>query len=146
MAPNQNNAQNNTQNDNTPRISATSQKSPNDYYVIINGNGTTARQGTYDGAPSVSNLTGGSRVRVLDMQNGWYVTQLPNNNVASIPMNTAKPDGTKPTQPVPTVQGAPAGQTNEESSMLNLINSERSKAGLKPLSANGDLDKVARLK
>lgn len=57
-----------------------------------------------------------------------------------------------PTQPVPqqpaTTQPAPqpAGLTAEEQQMVNLVNQERMKAGLKPLTVDMRLTKLARMK
>lgn len=63
----------------------------------------------------------------------------------------------KPAQPAPSQpvkeqpknedqQQATQGLTAEEQQMLNLVNTERQKSGLKPLKANLELTKVARVK
>jgi len=74
----------------------------------------------------------------------WYFQ--PSKPAPTQPAPT-KPAQPAPTQPAPTQPAPqPAGLTAEEQQMVNLVNQERAKAGLKPLAADMRLVKLARMK
>jgi uncharacterized YkwD family protein len=88
----------------------------------------------------------------------WFVVHLDNDTVGLISGTYSKayyppaPSTPKPpaATPAPTKTPAPPATsltpTSEEQQMLNLVNQERAKNGLKALTMNADLLKVARLK
>lgn len=92
-----------------------------------------------------------------DVATGKYylVPQSPTENRKPAPSNPAppvKPD--TPTKPVETPKPAPPkpeptqpiGGSQFEQKVVDLVNQERAKAGLKPLAYDGQLSQVARLK
>ncbi|MCX7710030.1 MAG: CAP domain-containing protein [Clostridia bacterium] len=70
-------------------------------------------------------------------------TPTPTPKPTPTPAPTPKPTTPKPT-PAPTTP--PAGVSQEEQTLLNLINKERANAGIGPLAFDMELMKVARLK
>jgi len=62
-----------------------------------------------------------------------------------VPVETQPAPSPTPT-PTPTPGPSESGMTADEQQMLNLVNGERTKLGLKPLVADPELVKVARLK
>ncbi|KPU44531.1 cysteine-rich secretory protein family protein [Oxobacter pfennigii] len=158
---------------NGPMISATYEKADVEY--VITTQNVSVKNGVSANSPVIYNLKSGTKIRVLAKYDGNYVAYLPNNRVGMIPVSSTKPATAAVTQKIPDVPQSTASpqisavpqtpesasapgipQTNqssagnanssEESSMLNLVNSERSKAGLKPLASNTELTKLARLK
>jgi len=81
----------------------------------------------------------------------WYRYIQPQSPVPSQP-SPSKPSQPAPAQPAPAQPSPsqpvtqPAGLTAEEQEMLNLVNQERTKAGLKPLTVDMRLVKLARMK
>ena len=74
----------------------------------------------------------------------WYGYQQPAKPAPKQPAPTQPaPTQPAPTQPAPT---QPAGLSAEEQQMVNLVNQERAKAGLKPLAVDTRLVSLARLK
>ncbi|MDB4895735.1 MAG: hypothetical protein JWN15_1997 [Firmicutes bacterium] len=68
---------------------------------------------------------------------------------APAPAPTPAPTAAKPVAPAPQTQAngsASAGLTAEEQQMLDLVNQERTNAGIAPLKADPQLTKIARLK
>lgn len=127
-----------------PQISATYEKA--DVEFITTANNVTARRNPSANSPAAFTIPAGTKVKVVAKYDGWYVAYH-NNRLGFIPMASARVGSPAASQPVPDVPGsAGSSPTNEESEMLSLINSERSKAGLKPLSANAEVTKLARLK
>ena len=77
-------------------------------------------------------------------QDPWYGYQQPAKPAPKQPAPTQPaPTQPAPTQPAPT---QPAGLSAEEQQMVNLVNQERAKAGLKPLAVDTRLVSLARLK
>ncbi len=78
----------------------------------------------------------------------WYRYIQPANPAPTQPAPTkpapAQPAPKQPNPAQPTPQ--PAGLTAEEQQMVNLVNQERAKAGLKPLAVDMRLVKLARMK
>lgn len=128
----------------TPYISATYEKADISYMVASSN--TSARSGPSTNYPVVYTIPIGTQVRILAKYDGWYVAYH-NNRLGFIPMTTTRLSAPAANTPAPDVQGS-TGNTiaNEETQMLSLINAERAKTGAKPLTANVDLTKVARLK
>jgi uncharacterized YkwD family protein len=100
----------------------------------------------------------GQKMRVLGKLDGWYVVKMPTTNrigcVAKQYMkaytttntsSTPKPIPKTPTGSTGTAAGS-AVMSSDEGRILQLCNAERSKAGVSPLKANGDLTKLARMK
>jgi uncharacterized YkwD family protein len=73
----------------------------------------------------------------------WYRYVQPKAPAPTQPAPT-QPAPTKPEPTQPTPQ--PSGLTAEEQQMVNLVNAERAKAGLKPLAVDMHLVKLARMK
>ena len=65
---------------------------------------------------------------------------------AATPKPTTKPAPTPKPAPAPLTTPAPAGATEEEQALLNLVNKARSDAGAAPLAFDKDLLTTARLK
>ena len=74
----------------------------------------------------------------------WWVVHLENDTVGLVSGNYAKPY--YPPNPTPTPTPTQITNNVEEQKMLDLINSERSKAGLTPLKLDSKLMEVANLK
>ena len=74
----------------------------------------------------------------------WWVVHLENDTVGLVSGNYAKPY--YPPNPTPTPTPTQITNNVEEQKMLDLINSERSKAGLTPLKLDSKLMEVAKLK
>ncbi len=73
----------------------------------------------------------------------WYRYVQPKAPAPTQPAPTQPaPTKPEPTQPAP----QPSGLTAEEQQMVNLVNAERAKAGLKPLAVDMRLVKLARMK
>lgn len=101
------------------------------------------RSGTgleFDVIQTVSN---GSLLNVVGKSDNWYVVRLNGNKVGAVVENDVEPvvDDFKDTQ----IQGV-VRLTDDEQQMVNLVNQERSKANLKPLTVDMDVARVARLK
>lgn len=129
----------------TPDISATYQKADVDY--IITTRDVAVKGGTSNASPTITTLKSGTKVRVVAKYGDWYVAYLPDNRVGMIPATNTKLNTPTAASPVPDVAGSTGNSlATEESQMINLINQERSSQGLKPISANMDLTKLARLK
>lgn len=141
---NQQGQQMNQQDNAAPQISATYEKA--DVEFITTANKVAARKNPSANSPAVFTIPAGTKVKVVAKYDGWYVAYH-NNRLGFIPTASARVGSPGAAKTVPDVQGSAGNSpTNEETEMLNLINSERSKAGLKPLSANNEVTKLARLK
>lgn len=126
-------------------ISASYEKADVDYATLTGD--VTAKGGTDGASPNLYTLSSGTTVRVLGKIDNYYVVLPSNNRVGLIPISKTTPKDETTPQAVPETQGSPGeGMTADESTMLGLINSARTANGLKPLSANSQLTKVARLK
>jgi uncharacterized YkwD family protein len=126
-------------------ISASYEKADVDYTTLTSD--VTAKGGTDGASPSLYKLTNGTTVRVLGKINNYYVVMPSNNRVGLIPIANTEPTPQSNPQTVPDVPGSAGdGMNAEESTMLGLVNSARTANGLKPLSSNSQLTKVARLK
>jgi len=129
-----------------PYISATYEKADIEYVVTTKN--VAVKSGASENSSVIYRLPSGSRVSVVGKQGNNYVIYLPSNKrVGMIPVQSTKPITSNSKTSIPDVPGAAANSlTNEETQMLNLINQERSKNGLKPLKANSEIAKIARLK
>lgn len=131
-------------------------------YTLKNDN-VNMRQGPGTNYRIISTLRKGTTIKILGKTNGWYVAFDPNTGYVgmitqnlvklytpapSTPIPTPKPTY-KPKSPTTTATVTPSSATNlsqDEQTLLNLINQERSKAGIAALKVDSTLMKVARLK
>lgn len=158
---------------NKTSIAATSFQRVNYISAKVNASALNVRQGPSTRFPIVCVLKSGQIVKVLGKIDGWSAVYEPGKRCIGLcmsqylkpiytaapsskpiptpvpkPVNTPTPVKT-PTPintPAPTSPQSTAGVTSEEQTLLNLINSERSKAGIAPLSFDMAALKVARLK
>lgn len=133
-----------------------------------------AKSGAGNNYATVGSLQAGEKVRALGKLDGWYLVKMPGSNrIAAVPANNAQPAsyntptgknvGTTARTPAKTTAPGAAGttgttkagtqtatgsaaMTSDESRILQLCNAERAKVGAKPLKANGDCTKLARMK
>lgn len=116
-------------------------------HVIVTAKKAPVTTGTYSGAPTITSLSNGTKVKVLGKVGDWYVTHLPDNRVGCLSAGSTKPATPAATQSIPNIPGSTTNNpSNDEVSMVNLVNSARTSAGLKPLATNAELTKLARLK
>lgn len=119
-----------------------------DLYNVVLKNNAMVRGGTDGNSPNLYTLTNGTTVRVLGkVDNNWYVVLPSNNRVGLIPISSAAPAPATQQQPVPAVPNSPTnGSSSEEATMISLVNSARTSNGLKSLTSDDQLTKIARLK
>lgn len=77
---------------------------------------------------------------------GWRITRTAQAQVAPAQPAPAQPAPAQPAPAQPAPSQSVAGLTADEQQMLNSINSERSRNGLAPLTADLQLTKLARMK
>lgn len=145
-------------------------------YITINSDKLNVRTGAGTNYPSIGTINSGQKIRALGKLDGWYVVKLPDSGrIGCIPSANAQPYGTATNAdkqagtgtaaPAPR-QGTAAGggttgagtagdgntaagsgvMSSDEARILQLVNSERREAGLKPLGSNNDCTKLARMK
>lgn len=111
------------------------------------------RTGPSTAYPVIGYLRQGKVVTVLGSLGSWYVIQTDNDMVGAISSTYTRvksyhnnPSTPAPT-PTPPKETTPSENlSQDEQSMLDLINAERTKNGLSPLKANMEVMKVARVK
>ncbi|HZK52803.1 MAG TPA: CAP domain-containing protein [Desulfosporosinus sp.] len=86
----------------------------------------------------------GQIVDCIGKLGGWWVVHLENNVVGSISGNIVKPY--YPPTPAPTPAPSQVELTADQQHMLDLINQERSKAGVGALKVDAQLQKMAQVK
>lgn len=142
---------------------------------VITASVLNIRSGASTSFPVVGRVHRNEVVDIIGKVNDWYVIKLENDLVGCVsagfvtqqsgqnsvqtqptPQPAPAPQPAPTTQPAPTPQPAPQPtptvQPNqealrpEEKQMLDLVNSERTKHGLKPLIIDMEITKVARIK
>jgi uncharacterized protein, YkwD family len=130
----------------SPNISSTFEKADLEY-VVITDSSVPVKNGTHDGASTIANLTNGTKLKVLGKSGAYYACQLTDNRVGVVPIASTKPSTTAATQTIPNLSGSTGNNpSNDEASMLSMVNAARTNAGVKPLAQNMELTKLARLK
>lgn len=116
-------------------------------HVVVTANKVPVTTGAYSGAPTITSLSNGTKVKVIGKVGDWYVAHLADNRVGCLSAGSTKPAAPAATQSIPNIPGTTTNNpSNDEVSMVNLVNSARTSAGLKPLATNAELTKLARLK
>lgn len=116
-------------------------------HVIVTKDKAPVKAGTDSGAATIASLTNGTKVKVVGKVGDWYVTHLPDNKLGALSAGCTKPATPAATQSIPNIPGSTTNNpSNDETQMVNLVNSSRTSAGLKPLAMNAELTKLARLK
>lgn len=129
---------------------------------VVIANELNMRTGPATSNPIMQVLKKGKWVNVLSEIEGWYVIYDPDTDKVGCVVKTYLMDGvtytsmggkTTPVPPAPSATPAPApgatpgGQlSTDEQELLNLINSERAKAGVSALVPDADLMNVGRTK
>lgn len=134
--------------------------------VMITANNLNVRANSNTQSSIIDVLRSNQVVNVLGQKGNWYIIKTDNGEIGSIlkwftrpveqqpapqqpaPQQPAPqqpaPQQPEPQQPVPQ---EPSNQLSyEQSRMLELVNAERTKAGLKPLTWDADLARVANIK
>ena len=138
--------------------------------AIVTANSLNVRQGPSVNYPVVCVLKKNQTVKVFGKLGNWYAVYEPAKGCVGAadarylksaaagapapkpPATTPKPAPVPAPKPAPkpapgaTPTTPPAGISQDEQTLLNLINQERSKAGIAPLAFDMELQKVARLK
>lgn len=140
--------------------------------AVVTANALNVRQGPSTKYPVVCTLKKGQKVRVFGKIDGWYAiydmnsgcvgavagqyikiggtttTKTPSKTPAKTPSQTPTKTPAKTPTPTPseTPGTPPAGISEDEQAVLNLVNKARADAGVGALSFDMDLMKVARLK
>jgi len=144
--------------------------------AVVTASSLNVRQGPGTNFPVICVLKNGQTVKIFGKIGDWYAiyepatgcvgaassrylrsaqaapaparTPAPVRTPAPAPAKTPTPG--QPSTPAPaqspTPSAAPSGISQEEQRLLDLINAERSKAGVPPLAFDMTLEKVARLK
>lgn len=139
-------------------------------YITINSDNLNVRNGAGSKYQSIGKVNSGQKIRALGKMDGWYVITMPDSGrIGCVPSANAKPYGagtaaTRTVTPAPTrvtatgegegtdtagggSAAAGAGtMSSDESRILQLVNSERAKAGAKALVSSADCTKLARMK
>lgn len=91
----------------------------------------------------IEKVNNGTLLNVVGKSSDWYIVRLSGNQVGAVEEKNVEPvvDDFRDTQ----IQGA-VRLTAEEQQMVNLVNQERSKANLPPLSVDMEIAKIARVK
>lgn len=98
---------------------------------------------------NTQNTAGYTRYRITYVNGKMIITPVTNNNTPSTPTPAPTPKPAPTPAPTPQSTGTlPTGNmiTPSKQQLLDLINNERSKAGVKPLSFDDTLNRVAQLK
>jgi hypothetical protein len=129
--------------------------------VMVTANNLNVRANSNTQSSIIDVLKNNQVVNVLGQKGNWYIIKTDNGEIGSIlkwftrpveqqpaPQQPAPqqpaPQQPEPQQPVPQ---EPSNQLSyEQSRMLELVNAERTKAGLKPLTWDADLARVANIK
>lgn len=139
--------------------------------ATVTANSLNVRQGPSVKYPVVCVLKKNQTVKIFGKLGNWYAVYEPAKGcvgavdsryvkskaaAAPAPKTTPAPKKTTPktpapaptpkTTPAPAPTTPPSGVSQEEQTLLNLINKERANAGLSPLAFDMELLKVARLK
>ncbi|MGI6706363.1 MAG: CAP domain-containing protein [Clostridia bacterium] len=93
--------------------------------------------------PVIAQLHKGQVVDVIGKLGDWYVIHLSNDMVGAISGRYASPVNNTGSS---TVSSTGANLNHEQKKMLELVNSERTKRGLKPLVFDAELARVATIK
>lgn len=140
-------------------------------YITTDQSALNVRTGAGTKYPSIGTVRSGQKIRALGKLDGWYVVKMPDTGrIGCIPSANTKlySDGTKTTDtgmatktetktPSPDLGNITGGKaetgakgtgtmSSDESRILQLVNEERSKAGVKVLISSGDCTKLARMK
>ena len=137
----------------------------NNVNAVVTANALNVRQGASTAYRVVCVLKKGQTVKIFGKLGNWYaIYETKGGCVGAVdsryirttgttakpaPVPTKVPVRTAAPKPVPTKAPGvlpPAGVSQEEQQMLNLVNKARADAGLKPLAFDAQLQKVARLK
>lgn len=102
------------------------------------------REGFGEDFDVIQVVKSGTLLNVLGKSNDWYAVRLDGNQVGAIEENKVEPvvDDVKNTTPIQSV----VRLTADEQQMVTLVNQERQKANLQPLSVDMDVARVARIK
>ena len=127
--------------------------------ISITATAANVRSGPGTSFLKVGTVYKGQIIDCLGKLGGWWVVHLENDVVGTISGNLAKayyppstptpaPTPTPIPAPTPTPSPAPSDVqlTADQQHMLNLINQERSKAGVAPLKIDAQLQKMAQVK
>jgi uncharacterized YkwD family protein len=79
-----------------------------DFYHGVLTSDVQARSGMSGGTPVTYAVTKGTTVRVMGKYDGYYVTMLPNGQIALVPAGSINPIATAPIKQIPVTPGAPA--------------------------------------
>lgn len=111
--------------------------------IIVNK--TDVRSGGSSNFPSIGTLNKNDKIDVIGKLRNWYVVQLPDNKVGTVPEKDAKPivEEDRDTEEQANAENK---LTSQEQEMLRLVNEERAKNNVKPLIVDYELTKVARIK
>lgn len=101
------------------------------------------RSGTGREFDVIQKVNNGTLLNTVGKSDDWYIIRLKGNQVGAVAEKDVEPvvDDFRDTQ----IQGA-VRLTAEEQQMVTLVNQERSKASLPPLSVDMEVAKVARIK
>lgn len=116
--------------------------------ITVTAYGLNVRSGIGTRFTVVDVLYKGEEADVLGKVGNWYIIHTKDDVVGAVSSNYTKPV-TPSSKPNPTPQPNPDKSSDlsyQQSKMLELVNSERSKAGLKPLLWDADLARVANYK
>ncbi|WIV11725.1 CAP domain-containing protein [Proteiniborus sp. MB09-C3] len=101
------------------------------------------RSGTGTESNVMQTVNKGTLLNTVGKSDNWYIVRLDNNQIGIVSENDVEPvvDDFKDTQ----IQGA-VRLTAEEQQMVTLVNQERAKANLPPLTVDMEVARVARMK
>lgn len=101
------------------------------------------RSGTGNDSEVIQTVDKGTLLNAVGKSDSWYIVRTENNQIGTVSENDVEPviDDFKDTQ----IQGV-VRLTAEEQQLVTLVNQERSKANLPPLTVDMDIARVARIK
>ncbi|QXM06426.1 CAP domain-containing protein [Crassaminicella indica] len=124
--------------------------------IKITKDNASCRLGQGNSYPSIKKLPKGNIYNVVGQLGDWYVVQTEDGKVGCVNPSDAKPEVESPKTTTPSAQPNLTSKdqqkenisrlTDDEQQMFNLINKERTKKGLKPLTLDISVTNVARLK
>ena len=137
------------------QVSALSYQSMALTNATVTVNGLNVRQGPGVAYASIAKVNSGDTLKVFGLYGSWYFIVEPRSGrvgaVSSLYIKLVTTTTTPKTTPKVTAKPNPTANPNvaisaDEQKLLNLINAERSKAGVSPLSFDMTLLKISRLK
>jgi len=115
--------------------------------VSITASTLNVRAGKGTQFPVITKVYKGQVIDVIGKLDDWYVIHLSDDMVGVISGSYAKPVTESTTPTTPSQPSNSTNQmTNEQRKMLELVNNERAKAGMKPLTFDAELARVANFK